>query len=86
MRSCAKAWLERQDSRDEANFREMCEAFTSETQEYCSQLHQIFLRSLAHVHKTLDILMHYSLEHKVLENAPTNRESPSSLQEEGAKL
>lgn len=68
VRSCAKAWLERQDCRDEANFREMCEAFTSETKEYCSQLHQIFLRSLAHVHKTLDVLMHYSLEHKVLEN------------------
>ena len=67
MRSCAKAWLERQDVRDEANFREMCETFTVETKEYCGQLHQIFVRSLNHVHKTLDVLMHYSLDHKVLD-------------------
>jgi hypothetical protein len=45
----------------------MCEAFTLETKEYCGQLHQIFQRSLNHVHKTLDVLMHYSLDHKVLE-------------------
>jgi hypothetical protein len=66
VRSCAKAWLERQDSRDEANFREMCEAFTGESREYCEQLHQVFMRSLGHVHRTLDVLMHYSLEHRVL--------------------
>ena len=74
MRSCAKAWLERQDTRDEANFREMCEAFTAETKEYCGQLHQIFVRSLSHVHSTLDVLMHYSLDHKVLEQEVSKKE------------
>ena len=68
VRSCAKAWMERQDSRDEANFREMCEAFTAETKDYCGQLHEIFVRSLAHVHKTLDVLMHFSLDHRVLDS------------------
>lgn len=67
VRSCAKAWLERQDCRDEADFREMCEAFTGETRGFCEQLHQVFVRSLGHVHKTLDVLAHYSLEHRVLE-------------------
>jgi hypothetical protein len=66
VRSCAKAWLERQDGRDEANFREMCEAFTGETRAFCEQLHRVFVLSLAHVHRTLDVLMHYSLEHRVL--------------------
>ena len=66
VRSCAKAWLERQDSRDEMNFREMCDSFTPETKEYCESLFQIFVRSLRHVNKTLDNLMHYSLEQKVL--------------------
>jgi hypothetical protein len=61
--------MERQDSRDEANFREMCEAFTAETKDYCAQLHDIFIRSLGHVHKTLDVLMHYSLDHRVLDSA-----------------
>ena len=82
VRSCAKAWLEHQDSRDEANFREMCEAFTAETKEYCGQLHQIFLRSLSHVHKTLDVLMHYSLDHKVLEVLEEG--SAESAEEEAA--
>lgn len=71
VRSCAKAWIEKQDSRDETNFREMCEAFTAETKDYCAQLHQIFTRSLSHVHKTLDSLMHYSLDHRVLDCEPT---------------
>ena len=66
VRSCAKAWLERQDLREEANFREMCEAFTAETREYSASLHQVFARSLAHIHGTLDALMHHTLEHRVL--------------------
>ena len=52
-RSCAKAWLERQDAREEANFREMCEAFTSETKDFCESLHKVFVISLAHLHATL---------------------------------
>ncbi len=59
--------MERQDARDEANFREMCETFTTETKEYCGQLHQIFVKSLNHVHETLDMLMHLSLDHRVLD-------------------
>ena len=59
--------MEKQDARDGSNFREMCEAFNVETKDYCIQLHQIFTRSLGHVHKTLDVLMHYSLDHKVLD-------------------
>ena len=66
VRSCAKAWLERQDVREQTNFRELCECFTPETKEHCDSLYQIFVRSLAHVNKTLDILMHQSLEQKVL--------------------
>jgi hypothetical protein len=70
VRSCAKAWMERQDGRDEANFRDMCEAFTSETREFCDQLHLIFTRGLLHVHRTLDVLMQRSLQHRVLEARP----------------
>ena len=70
VRSCAKAWMERQDGRDEANFRDMCEAFTAETREFCDQLHQIFTRGLLHVHSTLDVLMQRSLQHRVLEVRP----------------
>jgi len=66
VRSCAKAWLERQDAREEMNFRDMCESFAPETKEYSESLFQIFVRSLRHVNKTLDNLMHYSLEQKVL--------------------
>jgi hypothetical protein len=66
VRSCAKAWLEK-DGRD-GNFKDLCEAFTQET-DYLA-LNQIFLRSLGHVHKTLDVLMHYSLDHKVLDKLP----------------
>lgn len=68
IRSCAKAWVERQDAREESNFRELSEAFTAETKEYCAQLHQIFVRSLDHVHLTLDALMQQSLEHRVLDS------------------
>ena len=67
VRSCAKAWLERQDGRDGTNYRDMCEAFTSETKAHLEQLHQIFARSLAHVGKSLDLLMHQSLERRVLQ-------------------
>jgi hypothetical protein len=66
VRSSAKAWLERQDGRAEASFREMCEAFTAETREYCEQLHQLLVRGQAHVYATLDALMHDSLGHRVL--------------------
>ena len=66
VRSCTKAWLERQDCRNELNFQEMCEAFTKETGEYCEQLYRMFVKSLEHVHKTLDALMHSALEHRVL--------------------
>ena len=77
VRSCAKAWLERQDARDGANFREMCEAFTKETEEHCKGLHQIFTRSQGHVHLTLDELMHNSLRHKVLApDTPTRLDTP----------
>ena len=64
--------MERQDARDEANFREMCETFTAETKEYCGQLHQIFVKSLNHVHQTLDVLMHFSLDHKVLDQGTSD--------------
>jgi hypothetical protein len=67
VRSCAKAWLEKQSGKDDANFKDLCEAFTRETEEYCGQLHGLFLKSFDHVNQTLDLLMHYSLEHKVLE-------------------
>ena len=63
VRSCAKAWLERQDLREEANFREMCYLFTTETREYSPSRHQIFTCSLAHIHGAL---MHHTLEHRVL--------------------
>ena len=66
VRSCAKAWLERQDTREQINFRDQCECFTPETKDYSESLYQIFVRSLAHVNKTLDILMHHSLEQRVL--------------------
>lgn len=59
--------MEKQDARDETNFREMCETFTAETKEYCGQLHQMFVKSLNHVHQTLDVLMHFSLDHKILD-------------------
>ena len=67
VRSCAKAWMERQDTREEANFKDMCEAFTKETREYCEQLHQVFMTGLAHVHRTLDALMQRALQHRVLD-------------------
>jgi hypothetical protein len=41
--------------------------FTDDTGDFCDQLHQIFVKSFDHVNQTLDLLMHYSLEHKVLE-------------------
>ena len=53
----------------------MCEAFTAETKEYCAQLHQIFVQSLNHVHKTLDVLVHYSLDHKVLDSGGVRAEA-----------
>ena len=84
VRSCAKAWMERQDARDEANFRDLCEAFTVESREYCEKLHQILLRSLAHVHGTLDVLMHYSLEHRVLLTSEEPSRAGSSTAPAGA--
>ena len=68
VRSCAKAWLERQPARGDMNFKTLCERFTQETREYCGQLHGIFLKCCDHVGQTLDMLMYYSLEHRVLEN------------------
>ena len=67
IRSCAKAWLERQSSREDRNFKSLCEQFKDETDDYCLSLYGVFARSCAHVNRTLDILMHYSLEHRVLE-------------------
>jgi len=67
VRSCAKAWVERRVDKDELNFKDLCEMFTDDTGDFCDQLHQIFVKSFNHVNQTLDLLMHYSLEHKVLE-------------------
>ena len=67
VRSCAKAWLERQIDREEKSFKELCEKFKDETEDYCRQLHGVFSRSHCHVGKTLDVLMHYALEHRVLD-------------------
>lgn len=67
VRSCAKAWLERQADREEKSFKELCEKFKDETDEYCRQLHGVLERSYCHVGKTLDVLMHYALEHRVLD-------------------
>ena len=80
MRSCAKAWLENQSAQDppnldsdSTNFKSLCQIFTEDTKEYCGQLHQIFTKCFDHVNRTLDVLMHYSLEHRVLE--PSRLES-----------
>jgi hypothetical protein len=66
VRSCTKAWLERQGNRESSNFKSLCERFEDDTQDYCKSLHGVFAQSYAHVNKTLDVLMHYSLEHRVL--------------------
>ena len=63
----AKAWVEKHADKDELNFKDLCEMFTDDTGDFCDQLHQIFVKSFDHVNQTLDLLMHYSLEHKVLE-------------------
>lgn len=80
VRSCAKAWLENQSAQDplnldsdSTNFKSLCQIFTEDTKEYCGQLHQIFTKCFDHVNRTLDVLMHYSLEHRVLE--PSRLES-----------
>ena len=70
VRSCAKAWLERQADREEKSFKELCEKFKGDTDEYCRQLHGVLTRSYCHVGKTLDVLMHYALEHRVLDQGP----------------
>jgi hypothetical protein len=76
VRSCAKAWLERQADREEKSFKELCEKFQEETEEYCRQLHGILTRSYDHVGKTLDVLMHYALEHRVLDQHSQPSDSP----------
>ena len=75
VRSCAKAWLERQADRDEKSFKELCEKFKDETEEYCRQLHGVLTRSYCHVGKTLDLLMHYALEHRVLDQRALQEDS-----------
>ena len=67
VRSCAKAWLERQGGGGGTNYKSLCETFAEETAPYCEQLHGIFAKCFDHVGRTLDVLMHYSLEHRVLE-------------------
>jgi len=71
VRSCAKAWLERQDDKEEHVFKELCNRFQEETADYFRQLHGVLERSHAHVTETLDVLMHYALEHRVLEQPPS---------------
>ena len=64
VRSCAKAWLERQGGGGETNYKSLCETFAEETAPYCEQLHGIFAKCFDHVGRTLDVLMHYSVEHR----------------------
>jgi hypothetical protein len=75
VRSCAKAWLERQIDREDKSFKELCEKFEDETTEYCCQLHGVLTRSYNHVGKTLDLLMHYALEHRVLDHMSQVKQS-----------
>jgi hypothetical protein len=75
VRSCAKAWLERQVDREDKSFKELCEKFEDETTEYCCQLHGVLTRSYNHVGKTLDLLMHYALEHRVLDHMSQVKQS-----------
>lgn len=82
VRSCAKAWLERQVDREEKSFKELCEKFKDETDEYCRQLHGVLVRSYSHVGKTLDVLMHYALEHRVLDQRALTLDSESQTFEE----
>ena len=82
VRSCAKAWLERQMDREEKTFKELCEQFKDETDEYCRQLHGVLERSYCHVSKTLDVLMHYALEHRVLDQTSPARPPPCEAHEE----
>jgi hypothetical protein len=70
VRSCAKAWLEKQGDRGEVNYKRLCEMFQEDTDDFCDSLHGVFTRSFAHVSKTLDLLMHFSLEHRVLDCGP----------------
>ena len=67
VRSCAKAWLERQADQDDLDFKSLCERFREETAEYCAELHGVLERSYSHVNRSLDVLMHFALEHPVLE-------------------
>jgi hypothetical protein len=67
VRSCAKAWLERQADQDDLDFRSLCERFRGETEGYCAELHGVLERSSSHVNRSLDVLMHFALEHPVLD-------------------
>jgi hypothetical protein len=67
VRSCAKAWVERQGDREEVNFKSLCEKFRCDTEDFCTSLHGVLGRSCAHVNESLDVLMRASLEHPVLE-------------------
>ena len=67
VRSCTKAWIERQGDREDLNFRCLCEKFKAETEDFCESLHGVLSRSCAHVNRSLDVLMHLSLEQPVLE-------------------
>lgn len=67
VRSCAKAWLERQVHKEDKNFKELCEAFKDGTEEFCTQLYGVLSKSHHHIVKTLDVLMYYALEHCVLD-------------------
>ena len=76
VRSCAKAWLERQDVRAESNFKDMCEAFTAETKDFCDSLYNIFVISQSHLHKTMHIL-NQSICQKVLDIGPATIKDPA---------
>jgi hypothetical protein len=80
VRSCAKAWLERQSDQEDLNFRSLCERFREETGDYCGSLHGVLERSYGHVNMSLDVLMHFALEHPVLEGEPKKEAAEGSVQ------